>query len=210
VATPASALWCPLIKIEMAGLEECTELVEMMRSFGASAVGAAFLGTRRSGKVGNNKQLLDYLATEVTYPNGYTKPARDIRPNEEDIRKAHIVFRERIINRLRTVTRRNPGFTSLRSTTIFRSGRVKREAENILVSALRASCKTVVEAMATRIAIEDDNAGNKLQQVEPRYAKRRESKYGVSKDVVLFATGSLFANLAKGTIRVYKGLMLFS
>jgi len=187
-----------MIQLEFAGLQETEELMGMMQAFGATAIGAAFKGKRREeNKSVNNAQILSWLAEAAT--------PRNVLPTEDDAHAAAEVFRDRLGNRLRVIAKRNPAFNSLRSTTIFRSAKTKKNAEAALASALREACKKVAAILANRVSSQQGNDGSGLAHVTPEYAAARKRKYGVDEGSVLKASGQILENLEAGTIRIIKG-----
>jgi hypothetical protein len=184
------------------------EMMAFLAELGARPRGAAFRSRRREDSSVSNVQIIEWQGEGVTTRNHGTI-RRDIRPTEDDSDDSAKLFRDRIENRLRVLSKPRGARRIKRGR---RAGQIKGRQEIVdsaAASALRAGARLVKDRMEERVNLQKDNSGGSLRPpTSTSYANWREDEYGVPPSESLEASGQLLNNLASGSITIIKGQTL--
>jgi hypothetical protein len=133
------------------------------------------------------EQLLGYLAED----------GRDIRPNDEDVKKMGEIIVEHIGKHLRRVGR------TVDDPRTGKKIRIRKEKQSLagFVGGTRAAMMFARKRMLQRIKTGSTNRG-KAATVTPNYARQRLRDYGVNESVVYVASGQLANAMSGAQVKV--------
>lgn len=170
------------------GVNGAQRIMELIMA--STEMGAAWVSNPRNDKV-TNREVIKHLAEGNR--NAKETIKRDIRPNQEDIKKAAEIFVDQIAKKMRIA-----GKNDSAGNPVSREKAAKQGA----VSAMRKSMKHTAKVMYNRVKRMKTNDGSKAHPVGQKYAQQRNRKYGVANSVVFVASSQLANALQKGKIEI--------
>jgi hypothetical protein len=185
------------------GDEAAIEIQTFLAELGARPRGAIFKGRKRDENAAiTNADLIRFHADGIVRKDGVI--VRDITPNQEDSDTAAKIFRDRIENRLRILSKPRKA-RKIKSGK--RKGKIRSKQKVVdaaAASALRAAALHVKEQLGKRVQSGVDNTGSNLTEVTDEYAEWRQDKYGIGPNRVFKATGQMLNNILDGSITIVK------
>jgi hypothetical protein len=178
------------------GLEGMKAITQSLAMMEATKAGADWDGGMRQGDgdgpIVSNARIMKYLA-DGNSRSTENRKTRDIRPNEEDGRKAVQLFSDDLVRHLQRVGRVVNGNPIT----------IEKQATAGIIGGLRKAAKYIAKVMYERVEKGVDNKGHK-ENVGKEYAKQRNRKWGIADDtgIVLKASLQLANALQRGKIKI--------
>lgn len=178
------------------GLNSAQYIMNFLATIDAKIDGVALNArTYPDGSGNTTEDVIDYLATPWK-----KRPARDIRPNEDEAFHAANLLVKEVVRRVNRTKGRAEGMAKAAIRA-----KAAREAAAASAGGFRKAGKYLQRRMIARIEGGTLTTGGSAQQVDQEhYAPARERKYGIPTNVIFKRTGLLLSNLTGGTLRLHR------